>query len=97
MSWPLRLTAAAEHDLREGRRWYEKEAPHVAQRFRVEIRAAVSRIAEHPLLYPIVHHNVRRSVLRRFPYSVFYRIEDEAILVIAIVHQARQPQVWQQR
>jgi len=97
MSLSLRLTIAAERDMREARAWYEKEAPQVAPWLREEIRATVHRIAERPRLYPVVHLNVRRAVVHRFPYAVFYRIEDEAILVIAIVHSARDPRVWQGR
>jgi len=97
MSLPLRLTTAAERDMREARGWYEKEAPPVAPRLREEIRATFQRIAERPRLYPIMHHNVRRAVVHRFPYAVFYRIEDDAILVVAIVHSARDPRVWQRR
>jgi plasmid stabilization system protein ParE len=65
--------------------------------FRDEIRAAFRRIAATPTLYPIVHQQVRRAVVHRFPYSVLYKTTKEAILVVAIVHQARHPRVWQQR
>lgn len=50
MSLPLRLTVAAERDVREARRWYEKEAPHVVPGIRQEIRATVDRISERPQL-----------------------------------------------
>jgi plasmid stabilization system protein ParE len=97
VSWRVRLTQAAEGDLREACRWYQQEAPHVASAFRREIREAHQRIAENPLQYPDVHRGIRRALVHRFPYAIFYRQTADAIQVIAITHQARDPRIWRRR
>ena len=62
MSRTVRLTSAAEDDLREARRWYQQEAPNVDQSFRDAIRQALARVEESPTLYPVVHQGVRRAL-----------------------------------
>jgi toxin ParE1/3/4 len=55
------------------------------------------RISENPLIYPDVHRGVRRALVRRFPYAVFYRLRGEGVQVIAVLHQARNPPSWKRR
>ena len=97
MSRVVRLTRAAEADLREARGWYLDEAPHVASYFRREVREALRRVGENPWQYPDVHRGVRRALVRRFPYAIFYRIPDRGVQVIAITHQAQNPDTWKRR
>ena len=97
MNRPVRLTSAAEEDLQEARRWHQNYAPHADRRFHRAVREALQRIGESPFLYPIVRRDIRRAIVRGFQYSIFYRPGEEAVLVIAIVHQARHPRVWQRR
>ncbi|MGI8991542.1 MAG: hypothetical protein ACR2I2_18420 [Bryobacteraceae bacterium] len=39
----------------------------------------------------------RRALLRRFPYTLFFTIEGNTLLVIACFHASRDPRQWQQR
>ncbi len=94
MKTPLRLTAAAKRDVFKARAWYLEEAPAVADEFRDDLRTLMVRIEEIPTLYPVVHREVRRGNLARFPYAVFYRVRLEEIQVIAVMHQARDPRRW---
>ena len=50
-----------------------------------------------PLMFPVVFKAVRRALLRRFPYALFFVIEDEVIFVIACFHGNRDPLQWQNR
>ena len=95
MTLPVRLTSAAVQDLAE--RWYLDEAPHVQASFEEEIDRAYSVISERPELYQTVEAVVRRALVRKFPFSVFYRILPEWIEVIAVVHQSRDPRTWRRR
>lgn len=97
MTLPVRLTAAAVRDLALAERWYLDEAPHVLASFEEEIDRAFDRISERPESYRIVESHVRRAPMRKFPFSVFYRILPEWIEVVAVVHQSRDPRTWQRR
>jgi hypothetical protein len=54
-------------------------------------------MSDNPRQFPTVLKNVRRALLRRFPYSLFFVIEDEALTVIACFHASRDPSHWQKR
>ena len=97
VSLPVRLTSHAVQDLAAAEQWYLDEAPHVLASFEVEIDRAFLLISERPELYQAVESTVRRALVRRFPFSVFYRILPEWIEVIAVVHQSRDPRTWQRR
>ena len=84
-------------DLALAARWYLDEAPHVLESFEQEIDGAFRLSSERPELYQTVESTVRRALVRKFPFSVFYRILPEWIEVIAVVHQSRDPRTWQRR
>ena len=94
---PVRLTSAAEKDLREANRWYQSEAPHVVPRFRRKVAEALQRIGDNPYLYAIVQSEVRHALVHGFRYRILFRIRPDSIQVIAILHEARNPELWNQR
>jgi hypothetical protein len=55
-------------------------------------------MSPNPKHFQVVFKNVRRALLRRFPYSLFFVIEeDDTLLVIACFHASRDPAQWQKR
>ncbi len=97
MSRGLRLTRAAEADLAEAANWYRDQSGAVGERFRLAVDEALDRIRENPLAFAKVHGSTRRALTHRFPYSVFFQVQADNLLVVAIVHQARDPRVWRRR
>jgi len=91
------FTQAARTELIEAQDWYEGEAIGLGRRFRQAVDAPIERIADNPRQFPIVLKNVRRGLLRRFPYSLFFVVEDELLIVIACFHASRDPSHWQKR
>ena len=97
MTLTVRLTSAAVQDLALAEQWYLNEAPHVLTSFEREIDKAFRLISERPTLYQTVESTVRRALVQKFPFSVFYRILPEWIEVIAVLHQSRDPGIWRRR
>ncbi len=91
------FTQAARAELIEAQDWYEGEGAGLGRHFRQAIEVLVERIHAKPLQFPIVYKNVRRALLRRFPYSLFFTLEGETLLVIACFHASRDPLRWQKR
>lgn len=91
------FTQAAAKELIEAQDWYKKEAPGLGSRFRAAIDVSIERMAANPRQFPIVFKNARRALLRRFPYGLFFVIEDETLIVIACFHASRDPSQWQGR
>lgn len=89
--------AAAEADVAEAYVWYERQRPGLGGEFRGELRATLQRIAEAPEAFQVVHRDTRRTPMRKFPYSVFYRIYPVSIIVVACMHGRRSPTRWRSR
>jgi len=91
---------AAEADLREARDWYEQQRAGLSSELEEVVRAALDRIATHPDMYPDVVAGVRRAVLPRFPYSLFYSphpSDRDVLEIIAVFHHRREPTIWRGR
>jgi plasmid stabilization system protein ParE len=91
------FTQAARGELIEAQDWYEGEASGLGRRFRQAIDTLAERMSANPHQFPIVFRNVRRALIRRFPYTLFFIVEDETLLVIACFHASRDPLQWQKR
>lgn len=88
---------AARAELIEAHAWYESQRAGLGDELVAIVAATIDRIRNHPELYPVVEQDVRRAVLTRFPYGLFYRAEPDAIRVLAVFHHKRNPVVWRGR
>lgn len=87
----IRLREEAEEDLSEAAIWYQQQQKGLGYEFLDEVFEVSQSIKNHPFAYPIVHREVRRALIYRFPFGIFYRIEGEAIVIFAIMHASRNP------
>ncbi len=69
----------------------------LGERFALAVEATVEALAEHPLQFPVVYRSRRRAAVRRFPYGIFFEVQDNRIVVIACFHGRRNPRRWQSR
>ena len=69
----------------------------LGREFVAEVDAALSRVADNPLQYQVLHRDARRAVVHRFPYGVFYRVEARDIVVLCVSHLHRDPASWKAR
>jgi plasmid stabilization system protein ParE len=76
---------------------YENEQIGLGREFLVELRATYDRVADGPLKYQHLRSGIRRALVRRFPYAVYFAIEDDVIVVLAVLHVSRDPAEWQRR
>jgi plasmid stabilization system protein ParE len=97
MTFSITITPAAEADLIEAIAWYESNHPDLSFDFRLSLDAALGHVTRYPESCAMVAPAVRRALLHRFPYAVYYRQQKTAIEVIAILDTHRNPRVWQQR
>ena len=91
MTYVLRFLPAVEADALTGYTWYEEKARGLGEEFLRMVYAYAREIPRNPLLYPKVYQEFRRRLLRRFPYAIYFRIENEAIVVFGLFHCARNP------
>jgi plasmid stabilization system protein ParE len=90
------LRPEAEDEAVDARRWYESRSPGLGHRFAVALDSSVVRIVTNPFAFPPVHGEIRRAVLTRFPYAVYFRIDQQNVVILA-VHGRQDPARWQGR
>ncbi len=97
MSLPVTFHRAASAEFIEASAWYETKRIGLALEFMDEIERCVSLASKHPLQFAVVREDLRRVVANRFPYSVYFRAEQNRIVVLAVFHGSRDPAIWQAR
>ena len=93
----LKVRPEAELDALEAASWYDGERAGLGMEFLGELRATFARIQDGPQRFPVVFQEFRRAILRRFPFGVFFIVDTETAVVLAITHLRRHPSVWQKR
>jgi plasmid stabilization system protein ParE len=97
VSLPIALRAEAEAEFDEAFDWYETQSTGLGVAFAGEVQRVFDRLAVHPLMHAVVFADIRKAVVRRFPYCVFYRPHADRVEVIAVFHTRRDPSIWQGR
>jgi plasmid stabilization system protein ParE len=87
----------ADEEFREAARYYESEAAGVGIAFIAALHKAISEVQEFPFAAPIARAGVRKKVLRHFAYNLFYTIEADNLLIVAVAHQRQRPNYWRSR
>lgn len=96
---PVGFAPSAREELRAAIEWYEARSQGLGLRFFEFVDAALIEIANTPAAFPLWEQDkrVRKFVLDKFPYAVFYRKHVHNLEVIAIAHTAREPGYWIER
>ena len=90
-------TPLADLDVTTTFEWYENERVGLGVEFTNELRGTYDRIAEGPAKYQRLRSGIRRALLHRFPYGVYFAVEGDVIVVLAVLHASRDPAEWQHR
>lgn len=87
----------ALNEYAEAVHYYAQQGAEVAQAFINAIEAVVYRIKESPTRYAVIDGDVRRCTVLKFPYGVLYTIEQDSVLIMAVMHCSREPGYWKSR
>ena len=87
----LVMRPEAAHDIEDARDWYDAQEPDLGAEFLEEVDATLTRVAELPGGYALVEDDIRRALVRRFPYGVFFIDDGDSIAVLAVFHLAMSP------
>jgi plasmid stabilization system protein ParE len=97
MNYALVFRPEVRKEIDEVYSWYESQQPGLGDNFLEQIDEALDRICQMPESYPAVYRDVRRAVVRRFPYAIYYRIVSSRVIITAVFHGRRNPKAWQVR
>ncbi len=87
----------AELELSEGIEFYNQQLSALGVSFLEEVRHAISFIKSYHAIGMIVESQIRKVLVRRFPYSIIYRVDPDEIVIIAVMHLKRKPRYWTKR
>ena len=86
-----------EDEVRAAYRFYESRRYGLGDDFLDALEAVYGGLRATPEMHQVIEQGVRRAILRRFPYSVYYRVHADRVEVIAVQHGHRDPADWQSR
>ena len=87
----------ALEEYREAAIWYADRERETAHQFITNVEDAIQRVVEAPTRWRIIDEDVRRCLTILFPYAILYTIEDDFILIVAVMHFSREPGYWRER
>jgi plasmid stabilization system protein ParE len=91
------LRRVAEQEFDDSIAWYESQREGLGQEFRATIEGCFQQIAERPEWFTKVRGEVRRAVVRPFPFVIHFLVEPERIVVLSVFHTSRDPEQLEPR
>lgn len=84
-------------DLLDAFWWYQRKQTGLGHAFRDNVELVLDKLAQNPMVHPLVYLTVRRAFIRCFPFGIFYILQDNTIIVLAVLHARRDPVNWKDR
>ena len=97
MDYEIIIRPEARLDILDAFSWYQEQRPGLGLDFKLCVDEVFSKLRRRPNIYKKVHKEVRRVVTQRFPFGVFYLIENNKVIALAVLHARRDPKKWKQR
>jgi len=97
VTYRLELRPEAFADIAEAFSWYEAQRTGLGAEFERELDRTFHLIVAMPGAGPVVHRTLRRALVRRFPFAVYYVLSAELIEVRGVLHGSRHPRTWRRR
>lgn len=87
----------AQEEMTAAARYYQTQSIGLGTQFLAEAERTIAAIASHPRAAPKVQQDIRRRLLKRFPFGVLYIATADEIVILAVMHLRRRPGYWQDR
>jgi len=86
-------------DIKKAYDWYEEQRSGLGEDFLLSLEASYATITRHPNIYQNIHKHIKRTLVRRFPYGLFYIINEDVkqVIVLAVLHTRSHPTQWIER
>jgi len=91
MSRALALRRIAAEEFDDSIAWYDRQRAGLGREFRATIEDHLRQITDNPERFPRVRRNVRRAVVRRFPFVIHFLVEADQVVVLSLFHTSRDP------
>jgi len=97
MSRRLVVRPDVEFDIEDSATWYDTQNDRLGDQFILEFETLLGRIVQNPEQYQIVESDVRKAMLKRFPYAIYYVVSDDELTILGCLHAHLHPRAWRKR
>ena len=97
MSLPIVMRDEAQAEFDDAFDYYDQRRAGLGVAFVAKVQEVFDRIAANPRIHAVVFADIRKAVVSKFPYCVYYREEQDVVRVLSVFHTSRDPSVWQSR
>ncbi len=87
----------AAQEFTEAKKYYDSQRVGLGDEFALDVQQTIGRIVEHPTAWAPLSSRTRRCRTSRFPFGVIYQSRTDQILIVAILHERRDPRTWRER
>jgi len=91
------VSRRAEEEAQKAAHWYNRKSKGLGVAFLEAVEQTLLAIADNPARFPLVYQDIRRALLKRFPYGMFFRLRVDRIRILSIMHLSRDPNRWRRR
>ena len=90
----LIISEQAHFEIEDSKEYYNLQQDSLGDTFKNDLKESILNIQNFPNLYPNITEKIKRCVLHRFPYGIFYTVKTDCILILSVAHQHRKPYYW---
>jgi len=94
MNHSISISSRAQKEITEAFLWYEQQRSGLGTQLMLLLEKKFELLQQNPSQYPAVYKTIRRSLIKKFPYSIFYIVDGNTVVVIAFFHIKRKPIQW---
>ena len=87
----VKISQKAFFEIEEAKEYYNLQQNNLGNTFKSDLKNSIENIKRFPNLYPNITDDMKRCILHRFPYSLFYTLKEDVILILSVAHQHRKP------
>ena len=87
----IKISKKAFLEIEDAKEYYNLQKENLGDTFKSDLKSSINKIQTFPDLYPNITGTMKRCILHRFPYSIFYALKKDIILILSVAHQHRKP------
>ncbi len=93
------ISTAAFLDIQDATDWYDRRLPKLGSRFQKAVKQQINSLKKTPEIYNTRYQNVRCALVKKFPYSIHFKIDkgNRIVEVFAVIHTSRNPKIWDEK
>lgn len=93
----LQIRTLAKNDIQEIVDYYDSISPKLADKFLQQLFSAFDLLLANPQLFQLKYRATRVLYLKTYPFGIHYRIDENEVIILAVIHTSRNPKTWKER